>query len=153
MKRLRAFLAWLGFLLLVLPCLPGACEAQKPAILVLAWPEKAEIFPYSQPAIYDDWWHEIADCEGLALPADYAKVQFFAVNDSAFVPAALPLLSVYAVTFAAEDQIFISEPLIWTAHLIKHEMMHWILKRNGFDFGPWHPAEFFTRCGLAPWGK
>lgn len=152
---------WLAALMLLASCVVGVpAFAQKPPVLRLALhvvkvePLKAEIFPYSQPQIYNDWWQEIADCEGFELPDGYEKVQFFAVNAEDFVPVApFPMQTDYAATFPEAGQIFMSQPLIWSKKVVSHEMLHWILWQNGLDFGRYHPAEFFDICGLAPWGK
>lgn len=152
---------WLAALMLLASCVVGVhtCSAQKPPVLRLALPivkiepERAEIFPYSQPRIYLDWWEEIANCEGFELPKGYEKVQFFAVNATTFVPVSpFPMQTDYAVTFPVASQIFMAQPLIWYKKVVMHEMLHWILWQNEIDFGPYHPAEFFDVCGLAPWG-
>jgi len=62
-------------------------------------PSLGWISEYHAPVIYQLWWREIADCEGLPLPLDsLRKVQYFQVNGPDFIPEGIDAI-VYAVTF------------------------------------------------------
>lgn len=150
--RLVGFFKGVVLISVVFACIPSLqkeCGAQKAPVLQLSRPDS--IVQYSPPAIYAIWWQEIADCEGLDAHANlYHFVQFFEVRGTEFYPQGMS--SVLGATFAKDAQIFIASPYIWDESLIKHEMLHALLWLNGFNFGPWHPAEFFMQCGVHPWG-
>lgn len=155
MKRLAEFIrsyVWLAwFALCVLPLVVAEdCGAQKPPVIRLMRPDS--IVAYSQPAIYATWWREIAECEGLeSFPDITPLVHFFEVKAPDFLVVGVG--SVLGATFPLDGQIFIATPFLWDKRLVEHEMMHILLWLNGYNFGEYHPAEFFDVCGLKPWGS
>ena len=163
MKRIREFLRWVGFLVLILPAItsrvakgqqgpPPAMRSFETSTNVKLDPSLAWMSEYSQPFIYELWWAEIAACQGLSLDWEKVrKVQFFQVNAKHFVPDVTPA-SVLAITFG-EGQIFVAYPYIWNRSLIEHEMLHLLLKLAGdpnwYLHNPWR----YWRCGLVPSGE
>lgn len=115
---------------------------------------------YPMSADYDRWWHEIAYCEGLWLPPDYARVRYFQVNAEHFYDKDHPQLFEKAgvvYVYWAVGTTFIYESLIFIAlsHrdeelVIKHEMLHLLIFWNGVPTGRnGHPMPFYGRCGMS----
>lgn len=116
-------------------------------------PELPWVSEYAQPFIYQLWWSEIAQCEGLPLPVEKTrKVQFFQVNAPDFIPQDVDAV-VYAVTYGQsyDGQTYVAYPYLWNRLLIEHEMLHQLLMWWGdplwFDHGP-----RFETCGLHTYG-
>jgi hypothetical protein len=130
---------------------------------------------YDAPAIYAQWWYEIASCQGLPLPPRHAAVRFVAVNATQFrfewmavaerrvhgrtvtvdtVRAWLGLA--LAVSFFKHDLIVLTVPGVFHEARVKHEMTHFLLYwSTNIDKG--HPSEFFgtatlPKCGIRPYG-
>jgi hypothetical protein len=145
MKRLL-----LAVNLLLASCVPQLSLAQRTPALKLTTADS--IVAYGQPGIYFKWWQELASCENLDLPFPLiGRVQFYEVKAPLIqtVGESIPDIGV-ALPRAA--QIFLATPYVLAEKWVKHEMLHQLLYWNELDFGPWHVAEFFDRCGLSPWG-
>lgn len=110
---------------------------------------------YHQPFIYQVWWNEIAQCEGLPLDPERARhVQFFQVNATDFIPEGVPAI-VYAVTFGRvyDGQTYVAYPFIWNKQLIEHEMLHLLRAWNGDPQWDNHDPQFYARCNLKSAGE
>jgi hypothetical protein len=113
----------------------------------------AEIREFAPPPIYFRWWQEIARCEGLPLPLEQiGAIRFFEVRDSSFTPTGERGRDL-AATRTDVGQVYLATPYVWDEQAVKHEMVHNLLDWAGYDFGGFHPAEFFDRCGLVPWRR
>ena len=161
MKRVWDFfksLAWIvGFMVLVISPLQKKLGAQQRPlpqhvpynVNVWGWPigPELQVTEYSQPFIYSQWWAEIAICEGFPPPDSAAQhsVQFFSVPSSLF---AFNLGTMLAGTFDHEPAIYMGAPYVWEEAIVKHEMLHMILRWAGFEFLNYHPADFFEKCGI-----
>lgn len=157
MKRLASFLKWAVFAFVFLPILDkhlGAQQGRPPLVTSVQTDNEIKLDPklgwiseYHAPFIYQLWWRQIADCEGLPLPADsLKKVQYFQVNEPDFIPDGVDAI-VYAVTFEA-DQTFIAYPYIWNESLVKHEALHLLLRWKGDPNWYLHDPVRFSSCGL-----
>lgn len=85
---------------------------------------------YDQLEPYARWWKETAACAGIPLPPSRPdSVQFYYVNavDFAPVPTDKPNRLVAGVTYAANEQIFLSAIRLRNEIAVKHEMLHQIL--------------------------
>lgn len=102
---------------------------------------------YRQKKIYETWWREIAECEGLELPGSYKQVRFFHVNGRAFMPAEYPVW-LDGLTYPKIGRIYVATPYIFSEALVKHEMLHWILWALGYRLTDQHPVEMFEKCGI-----
>lgn len=111
---------------------------------------------YIPDKVYDRWWHEIADCEGLTLPPLYSSVRWYQINALVFADsvtasadetAGKPVSWLAAGSYLLELQIFVALPYRYTEEIIKHEMLHWLLFWNGISMGG-HPAPYYGRCGV-----
>lgn len=105
---------------------------------------------YDQPAIYEQWWHEIADCEGLPLPSEHTRVQFYSVNADLFLPAGYRDNGVQFLGMTYPDllEIYVGTRYVLRKGLVTHETLHIILAYNGKRLGAEHPPDFFEVCGL-----
>lgn len=136
----------------------GHCQQGPPPVLTDVFTEfETKLNPsldwiseYKAPPIYMQWWSELANCEGLPLPADsLRKVQYFQVNAPTFIPNGVDAI-VYGVTYE-NDQTYVGYSWIWNRSLITHEALHLLLKWSGdpnwYDHGP-----RFEQCGLRTYG-
>lgn len=143
-------------LLLGALCIASLAGAQERPEPILTFEPRADstvpvVREFAAPPIYFKWWQEIADCEGLDLPLQrVGAIQFFEVLDTTFTPTGGN--EDLGATVTEVSQVFLATPQVWNEQTVKHEMLHNILDWAGFDFGVYHPAEFFERCGLVPWG-
>jgi hypothetical protein len=162
MRKLRDLAWFVGFCILILPTLVsklGAQQGPRPIVKQVATDNPIRLDPslpwlseYSAPFIYQKWWAEIAQCEGLPLPADsLRKVQYFQVNGPDFIPDDLDAV-VFAVTYQ-NNQTYVSEPYIWNEALIKHEALHLLLKWAGDPTWYMHDPIRFLSCGLSIAGE
>lgn len=104
---------------------------------------------YKQPAIYKEWWKDIATCEGFdPLPDSVtSRIQFFQLNATSFKYDDSDD-AVLAVSFMDDGQIYVGAPYIWWRNIIRHEMLHVILWYYGIRLGNFHPSQLFEACGL-----
>lgn len=164
MKRLREFAWFVGFCILVLPAFAklGAQQGHPPVMKTFASQNDEKLNPnipwmseYRQPFIYQVWWAEIAQCEGLPLnPEQARRVQFFQVNAPDFIPEGVNAI-VYAVTFGEvyDGQTYVAYPFIWNKQLIEHEMLHLLRAWNGDPEWENHDPRFYARCNLKSAGE
>ncbi len=121
----------------------GACSGTEPTAALL--PAGAQAI--AAPAAYADWYGRTESCSGEA--GDYASVRFFVV------PGVKSFQSEFGETVALwrkvgrEQFIIVSGDYLENEMVVRHEMLHALLQREG------HPAEYFvTRCRLTwdTWG-
>jgi len=133
-----------------------------PPVMTEAWTKNEQrldlslpwMSEYAQPFIYQVWWSEIANCEGIPFnPDQTSKVQFFQVNGPDFIPGHTVAI-VYAVTYgeAFDGQVYVAEPYIWNKALVEHEMVHMLLKLAGDPRWDIHDPKLFERCGITTFG-
>lgn len=154
MQKLRGFAWFLGFCILLLPALAklGAQGRLPPVVTPGEWLKADFTLPdmreYEQPAIYDAWWAEIAQCEHVILPVELARsVRFVFVNSETMVVDMDP--GVYGFSSAPTKTIYIALAQIYNEQIIKHEMLHWLDYVNGIDEGrTYHPRSRFEVCGI-----
>jgi hypothetical protein len=120
---------------------------------MLAW-----IAPYNVPEVYEQWWHEIADCEGFSLPPEHSLIRFYAVNAPLFLPVSMlgyasQGIHLLALTDPIKREIYLGLSYVLREELVKHEMLHVILWEHGYRLGERHPPEFFEKCGIHPTGN
>lgn len=108
---------------------------------------------YSAPFIYSVWWGEIASCEGFPVPTQKQQrsVQWFSVASS-FFGLDNPIFGMLAGTWDEEPSIYMGAPYVWEKGTVEHEMMHMVLRWNGFEMGNYHPPEIFEVCGIHTYG-
>jgi hypothetical protein len=104
---------------------------------------------YKAPAIYADWWKEIARCEKLEIPAELArKVKWVAVNSATF-RVAPAYETLYGLTDTDAITIVIAQSKVLDKSVVMHEMAHMGNQWNGVDQGAdYHPADSFEVCDL-----
>jgi hypothetical protein len=121
------------------------------------------LLEYHPPAEYEKWWMEIAQCENLPLPERHFFVQFFAVNGREFTVLNDPFtppwaFSGWAIGYADpwSDQIYIAFPYMREEVIVKHEMLHQLMKWAGER--PGHPESRYGlkdigKCGVVPYRR
>jgi hypothetical protein len=109
--------------------------------------------------IYEKWWREIANCQGLPLPGAYKHVRWYHINALFFADAREALEADLAgrriewalgKSYTFEYQIFVALPYKFDEQVIKHEMLHFLLLWDGQPLSPVHPKPYYARCGMAP---
>lgn len=106
---------------------------------------------YEQLDPYARWWKETAACADIPLPASRTdSVQFYYINAPDFLPIPTDKMDrmVAGVTYAANEQIYLSVLRLRDQTTVKHEMLHQILYWWGEK--DWHDdaRPEFKRCGL-----
>lgn len=114
-------------------------------ILSLDW-----IGLYDQLALYSAWWKETATCASIPLPARTDSVQFYYVNAPDFLPQPTdkPDRMVAGVTYAANEQIYLSVLRLRDEVAVKHEMLHQLLFWWGENDWDNDARPEFKRCKL-----
>jgi hypothetical protein len=98
------------------------------------------------PAIYQQWWKEAMECTGLKIPMSQTTgVWFSYVNGRSF---SFPDDTLYYIgyTFAKSRHIMLVLSGVYDAHLVKHEMTHYLMYQSGMPAGG-HPPQYFDKCG------
>jgi hypothetical protein len=118
---------------------------------------------YTPPPEYEQWWQEIAACEGLPLPEAHLGVQFFAVatrefqvaNDPTLTPGEQPSWAIgYAHIWTG--QIYLAFPFIADPAIVKHEMLHILqyLANEGVTHSERrYGSKTVGKCGVFPFRR
>lgn len=121
---------------------------------------------YIAPAVYEQWWQEIAACEQLPLPVTHYRVRWYQINAGMFFDGLQPIYArdstgqirhdeeghvfimwAAAISYPGALEAFVSLPYMFEQTIIKHEMVHFLMAWAGEPGG--HPKERFDgRCGL-----
>lgn len=102
---------------------------------------------YIPPPFYDMLWQDAMRCTGLRIPrAQTKEVHWFYVVADAFTLWDDHKTGFSGYTFFAVDQIVLILNGIDDHRLIKHEMVHYLMWRNGERAG--HPDNYFKKCNL-----
>jgi hypothetical protein len=121
------------------------------------------VLEYPSPPVYEQWWREIATCERLPLPPRHVLVRFFAVNGREFVILNDPFTSPWesprwAIGYADpwEDEIYLAFPYLLEEMIVKHEMLHQLMKWAGEE--PGHPESRYGKkdigmCNVVPYRR
>lgn len=101
-------------------------------------PSLDAVAAYDQRDEYAQWWKDAAACAKIILPERVDKVQFYFVNYKEFVPSPLSgnRRTVTAVTYAGQEQVFVSVLHVKDRATIIHEMVHQLLYWAGEP--DWH---------------
>lgn len=111
---------------------------------------------YPDPAVYEQWWREIAACQGLPLPPQHVLIAWVQVNAIHFVdadrdqPDSLGRYHwVIGKSYLELGIIMIAMPYLYTEEAIKHEMTHFLIYWSGEWTTSDHPRLHFDgRCGV-----
>jgi len=106
---------------------------------------------YDAPAIYTEWWKEIAACEHLILPVELEQaVHWVQVNANSFHVGPEDPNSTWGLTDAAKLTIYVAQGSVGDREVITHEMVHQLDYWQGVDQGEdWHLSDQFDKvCGL-----
>jgi hypothetical protein len=106
---------------------------------------------YDQLPPYAQWWKDTGACAGIPLPQSRTdSVQFYFINAEDFAP--LPSdkkdRMMAAVTYAAQEQIYISVLRLRDERFVRHEMLHQLLYWYGEPKWDDDDRAEFAQCGL-----
>lgn len=100
-------------------------------------PLPAGAVAFTPPSVYADWWRITEGCS--ARTGDYSAVSWYIVPDVSNVPGDDPDVAGY--WYAAGDRIVLAGASEWDGTLVRHEMLHALLRSGG------HPRnEFLGAC-------
>ncbi len=142
-----------------------SAHAQRPrpsADIVLRPTWSLVILEFPEPAIYERWWREIADCEHLPLPAEHLNVRYFAVNGREFGISNIDWLIRGVMNWAIgysipnKNEMYLAFPYLDEEYLFKHEATHFLMYWAGEDAG--HPESRYgtvdnPHCGIVPYRR
>jgi hypothetical protein len=105
------------------------------------------------PAIYYSWWRKTEECSGLKKRM---RVTFYAIpkyhfkaDTSKLAYLGLFIADSSARTGEIRERIYLAAPWAYTEWLVRHEMLHSILRDHIPRNSDGHPPEYFvTKCGL-----
>lgn len=94
------------------------------------------MIPYDQSEMLPPLWNELENCSGLR--GNFGTVHFFSTSE-----LTADGMDIYGIWLGGLNWIVVVEKLKHNPRLLKHEMMHALL-RGGSD----HPAHYFNGiCG------
>jgi hypothetical protein len=159
MKRLERLFWYLGFFFIALPAITSKVQGQQRMPPVLEFGVRPGYSPilleYPAPPMYEDWWKEIAACEGLPLPPEHVQVQFVALSAREFFPLDDPGWAIgYAHVWSG--QLYLAFPYIGDKTIVMHEMLHFLLWWSEGRLG--HSEERYGKkdigkCGVVPYRR
>ena len=93
--------------------------------------------PYTPPAEYRKWFDETQACSGLT--GNFDRIKWFVVDGTEFDCPSGKCVG----RWNSDHDIFIASSWVDNELVVRHEMLHALLDREG------HPLEYFRdRCGL-----
>ena len=104
------------------------------------------------PAVYYSWWRKTEACSGIRKPMRatfYAVPKFsFKADTTSLVYLGLYLADSNLATGHIRERIYLAAPWAYTEWLVRHEMLHSLLRGKHHSVTG-HPPEFFvTKCAL-----
>jgi len=125
----------MAVMLVVIGCVAGAVACGSATD-----PLPKGAIPLDTPVIYATWWDEVEGCSGETV--DMATVKWYYVpGDGGFQSGTSA--DVVGVWEPAGNTITLAEYVIDNPLVVRHEMLHAVLKRVD------HPADYFVdRCGV-----
>ncbi len=103
----------------------------------LEFPDAVEYF---DGALFQPLWNDLKTCSKLS--GNLQSVHFFYVPEPT-LPSALHGIRTVGMYFPSSNRIFIVEAEKWNPAVIRHEMMHALLKDESG-----HPPKYFSSDGL-----
>lgn len=100
----------------------------------LGWLYRTEPEPFDPPPEYQTYWAQAEHCTGLT--GNFARLRFH-VSDS--LPCPGHLMGCYGFWVQPHD-IYLLRRVTGRASVVRHEMTHDLLQRDG------HPPAYFPRC-------
>ena len=115
---------------------------------------------YSPPAIYEQWWREIAACEHLPLPPQHRDVRWYLVPVRPF-RLADDSFHIDSDAEAASDahggrETYVNYTGVVDELLIKHEQLHHLLfwkNGNRVPAPDDHPDPYYKTCDMVRVGQ
>ncbi|MFN2603646.1 MAG: hypothetical protein ABR582_12930 [Gemmatimonadaceae bacterium] len=123
-------------LLLAIPCAGVTALSACGELVDPALPPNAQAL--SPPPVYARWWAMTESCSGLS--GDLASINWIEVPGAATFQFGSDLVNGY--WSAASNRIVLSEDAILDGGVVRHEMLHALVRRRGHT-----RADFLTNCG------
>jgi hypothetical protein len=124
----------------------AACARRSAASPALPQPtaeDRGAAVPVEPPARYREWWRQVESCSGKSRSID-SVAGWYAVLDTVIFVGGRPYAAVY---FGQSDELFFARRFLYQPFIVRHEMLHALLRTPAND-SVRHPDEFFrTRCG------
>jgi hypothetical protein len=135
------------FLLLTLGLTIVTAACARPVVLPsLVQPtieDRGAAVPIELPGRYREWWRQVEGCSGKSRPIG-SVAGWYAVLDTVVIVGGRPYAAVY---FGESDELFFARRFLYQPFIVRHEMLHALLRTPAGD-SIRHPEEFFrTRCG------
>jgi hypothetical protein len=157
-KRLVGFLKWVAFLIVILPAITSKVARgqilRPPPVLAVTEIRPGQgplvVMEYAPFDIYEQWWKELAACEGLPLSYRRFGVQFFVLNVREYCYGGGWIIGNAELQ---ADQIYLAFPYMMDESLVKHEMLHLLMYWNGeqTSHAPrWYGEMGVGKCGVFP---
>jgi hypothetical protein len=119
-----------------------------PALLALAFSACIEVVaplpegasPFTPGPVYREWWRQVEECSGKT--GDFDAVSWYVVPGD--IPFRIPTIDKPLLGYwnSATNRIVLLEWVPSATELVRHEMLHALLRRAD------HPYEYFEqRCG------
>jgi hypothetical protein len=111
-------------------------------------PYKSLTGRFDPPAAYEEWWQEIMSCSHLPVSKVVRdKVKWNFVSIPFRLRGYERVGEIYVgYTMAWKNEIYVIFDGITDPHLVKHEMLHYLMYQNGLAAG--HPDSLFDKCGV-----
>ena len=140
--------AILAVLVIFLVAIAAAACARRSAVVPPPPQPTAEdrgaAVPVEPTARYREWWRQIESCSGKSRSID-SVAGWYAVLDTVIFVGGRPYAAVY---FGQSDELFFARRFLHQPFIVRHEMLHALLRTPASD-SVRHPDEFFrTRCGV-----
>jgi hypothetical protein len=162
-EQLRAVLRVAGIALILALLLPRSAKAQGRVHFNIATPAGkvspmytriSEFIPDAK--VYERWWREIADCQGLPLPVQHLQIKWVQINAVHFYDADYDKPDATGLmywdlgkSYLELGIIMIAMPYRYDEEVIKHEMTHFLMVWAGEK--PGHsPLHYSGACGVYP---
>jgi hypothetical protein len=135
----------LVFFLVILALTAAVCvrSAVLPSFPQPTAEDRGAAVPIELPARYREWWRQVEACSGKSRPIT-AVAGWYAVLDTVVFVGGRAYAAVY---FGESDELFFARRFLHQPFIVRHEMLHALLRTPARD-SVRHPDEFFrVRCG------
>ena len=132
-------------LIFALTTVAAACarSAVLPSLPQPTVEDRGAAVPVEPPARYHTWWRQVEACSGKSRSIT-SVAGWYAVLDTVVFVGGRPYAAVY---FGESDELFFARRFLHQPFIVRHEMLHALLRTPAGD-SIRHPDEFFrTRCG------
>jgi hypothetical protein len=131
------------FLLFLLAITAACVRAASLPLLRPTAEDRGAAVPVDPPPKYRQWWQQVEACSRKSRPIT-SVAGWYAVLDTVIIVGGRPYAAVY---FVESDELFFARRFLHQPFIVRHEMLHALLRTPPGD-SIRHPDEFFRRrCG------